>query len=100
MSDLEKDMLEEDGDSIITMLSAEGEEIDFVEIAGIAYEGNNYAILQPVELLDGMEADEALIFLVERGEDGEEKFSIVLDDDIIDAVFAEYERLWQEMQDQ
>lgn len=80
-------------DDIVTLTSDDGEEIDFVEIAGIAHKGNFYAILQPVELIDGMEDDEALVFLVERLENGEDKFSIVLDDEIIDAVFAEYNRL-------
>ena len=35
-------------DDIVTLLSATGEEIDFVEIAGIVYKGHLYAILQPV----------------------------------------------------
>ena len=80
-------------DDIVTLTSADGEEIDFVEIAGIAHKGEFYAILQPVELVEGMSEDEALVFLVERLENGEDKFSIVLDDEIIDAVFAEYNRL-------
>ena len=83
----------ENDDDIITLLSATGEEIDFVEIAGIAHKGNFYAILQPVELLDGMADDEALVFKVTRNEEGEDKFELELDDDIIDAVFAEYNRL-------
>ncbi len=83
-------------DDIVTLLSADGEEIDFVEIAGIAHEGNFYAILQPVELVDGMDDDEALVFRVSRGEDGEDKFEIELDDDIISAVFDEYNRLLDE----
>jgi uncharacterized protein YrzB (UPF0473 family) len=86
-------------DDIITLLSATGEEIDFVEIAGIAHKGNFYAILQPVELLKGMEDDEALVFKVSRNEAGEDKFEIVLDDDIIDAVFAEYNRLFDNIQE-
>ena len=90
---------EEQEDDIVTLLSANGEEIDFVEIAGIAYKGHFYAILQPVELLDGMEEDEALVFKVSRGEDGEDKFEIELDDEIIDAVFAEYNRLLDEADD-
>ena len=85
--------MENDDDDIVTLLSAEGEEIDFVEIAGIAYKGAFYAILQPVELLDGMDDDEALVFKVTRGKDGEDKFEIELDDTIIDAVFAEYNKL-------
>ncbi len=80
-------------DDIITLLSATGEEIDFVEIAGIAHKDNFYAILQPVELIEGMAEDEALVFKVSRTENGEDKFEIELDDEIIDAVFSEYNRL-------
>ena len=83
----------EDRDDIVTLRSATGEDIDFVEIAGIAYKGNFYAILQPVDLIEGMEDDEALVFKVSRNEDGEDKFEIELDDEVIDAVFAEYNRL-------
>jgi uncharacterized protein YrzB (UPF0473 family) len=89
----------ENDDDIITLLSATGEEIDFVEIAGILHKGNFYAILQPVELLEGMEDDEALVFKVSRNEAGEDKFEIVLDDEIIDAVFTEYNRLFDNIQE-
>ena len=87
------DDMEEADDDIVTLLSADGEEIDFVEIAGIAHKGNFYAILQPVELIEGMDDDEALVFKVTRGKDGEDKFEIELDDSIIEAVFAEYNKL-------
>lgn len=89
--------MEERNDDIVTLLSATGEEIDFVEIAGIAHQGNFYAILQPVELIEGMNDDEALVFKVSRGENGEDKFEIELDDEIIDAVFKEYNRLLDKM---
>ena len=88
--------MEEDDDDVVTLLSANGEEVDFVEIAGIAYKGSFYAILQPVELLEGMDDDEALVFKVTRGKDGEDKFEIELDDAVIDAVFAEYNKLLDE----
>lgn len=77
-------------DDIVTLRSQTGEDIDFIEIAGIAYEGSFYAILQPVQLLDGMADDEALVFKVVRGEDGNDIFEIVLDDNIIDGVFEQY----------
>lgn len=89
-----QDEMEED--DIVTLISADGEEIDFVEIAGIAHAGKFYAILQPVKLIEGMSEDEALVFLVDRGENGEDNFTIELDDEIIDAVFAEYNRLLDE----
>ena len=85
-----------DEENVITLVTSEGEEVDFIEVAGIAYNGNFYAILQPVELLDGMENDEALVFKVQRGKDGEDNFTIELDDSVIDAVFEEYNRLLDE----
>lgn len=105
MADLDKNFDEEISpdefadDDIVTLLTADGEKVDFIEIAGIAHKGNFYAILQPVELLEGMADDEALVFHVSRGENGEDKFEIELDDDIIDAVFAEYNRLLDSLED-
>ena len=92
------DFLDEEleNEDIITLTSADGEEIDFIEIAGIAYNGGFYLILQPVELLEGMSDDEALVFEVTSDSEGNDKFNVVLDDEIIDAVFAEYGRLYDE----
>ena len=89
-------MQNDDEDDIVTLLSANGEEVDFIEIAGIAYRGRFYAILQPVELLEGMGDDEALVFEVTRAADGSDSFNIVLDDEVIDAVFMEYNKLYNE----
>jgi hypothetical protein len=43
-----------------------------------------------------MDDDEALVFKVSRGKDGEDKFEIELDDSVIDAVFAEYNKLYED----
>lgn len=93
---MNNNIVDEEEDDIVTLLGADGSEIDFVEIAGIAHKGKFYAILQPVELLEGMNDDEALVFRVSRGEDGSDQFEIELNDEIIDAVFAEYNRLLDE----
>ncbi len=84
---------DDEDDDIITLSNANGEEIDFVEIAGIAHRGNFYAILRPVEPLAGMQEDEALVFKVTRGANGEDQFQVEVDESIIDAVFDEYNRL-------
>ena len=83
----------EDEDDIITLVNEEGEEVQFVEIAGIAYRGNFYAVLQPVELLDGMAEDEALVFKVTKGSNGEDNFEIEIDEAIIKSVYEEYLKL-------
>ena len=85
-----------DEDDIVTLTGENGQDIDFIEIAGIALKGNFYAILQPVELIAGMSDDEALVFKVTTDKNGEDTFDIELDDNIIDAVFKEYNRLYDE----
>ena len=82
-------------EEIITLVTENGEEVDFIEIAGIELGESFYVILQPVELLDGMGEDEALVFEIVESEEGN-KFEIVMDDETIDAVFEEYNRLLDE----
>ncbi len=85
-----------DEDGIITLLSAKGEEIDFTAIAVIIYKGGYYAIMQPIGKFEGLADDEALVFRVSVGPDGSNSFEIELDNAIIDAVFKEYDRLYDE----
>jgi len=87
----------EDNEEVITLTSADGEEVDFEEIAGICLNDKFYAILQPIELIEGMEEDEALVFEVTETENGD-KFDLVLDDDVIDAVFEEYNKLLDQVE--
>lgn len=88
---------EEENEDIVSLVTADGEEVDFVEIAGISLDGKFYSILQPVELIEGMDEDEALVFEASQS-GGETQFNIVLDDDIIDRVFDVYEKLWEDAQ--
>lgn len=92
----EKNAANKHEEDIVTLTGENGEDIDFVEIAGIVYKDNFYAILQPVKLIAGMSDDEALVFKVTTDKQGEDTFDIELDDDIIDAVFKEYNRLYDE----
>ena len=89
-------MPNEEYDDIITLTSENNEEIDFVNIAQIVYQSKIYAILQPVELLDGMDEDEAFVFEVETDEEGQNSYTIVTDDEIVDEVFSRYNPLLEE----
>lgn len=84
-----------EADDYIVLKTASGEEIKFEEIAGINYNKTFYGILRPINVIQGMSSDEALVFKVSRFGD-EQKYEIVMDDDIIDAVFKEYYRLLDE----
>ncbi len=85
---------ENDSDPII-LYGEDGQEIAFEQIALIPLEGRVFVIMQPVELLEGMADDEALVFeILDRN--GETVLDIVLDDETIDAVFAKYDILFAE----
>ena len=89
-------MPNEEYDDIITLTSENNEEIEFVNIAQIVYQSKIYAILQPVELLDGMDEDEAFVFEVKTDEEGQNSYTIVTDDEIVDEVFSRYNQLLEE----
>lgn len=81
-------------EQVITLMTENGEEIEFIEVAAIPLNQKMYAILQPVILLEGMEEGEALVFEVALDEDGQPAgFNVVLDDELIDQVFAIYNEL-------
>lgn len=91
-------LFDENDNGTIILLSEHGEEIAFEQIAVIPIEGRTFAILQPVELLDGMDDDEALVFEAVDDEKGGH-LTVVTDDATIDAVFSVYEDLLDSLDD-
>ena len=77
---------------IITLTSQSGEDIDFRHIADVKHRSYTYAILQPVILLEGMSANEALVFRVTYAGNGNNTYNIELNDKIVDAVFKKYNK--------
>ena len=85
---------ENDSDPII-LYGEDDQEIAFEQIALIPMNERVYVIMQPVELLEGMADDEALVFEITE-QDDEPVLSVVLDDEVIDAVFEKYDILFAE----
>ena len=99
MSEKDKiDVNEEEEEEVITLATPDGEEVDFTEIAAVEFEDKLYVIMQPVELFEGMEDDEALVFAVTDENEEDARFDVVSDDRIIDGVFAEYYKLLDEQE--
>lgn len=95
----EKELLnEEEYESVITLSTPEGEEVEFTEIATVEFEGKTYALLQPVELFEGMEEDEVIVFATSGDTPETSKYSVVTDDRILDGVFEEYYKMYEEYQ--
>ena len=72
---------------------------EFEQIAIIPIENNVYAILKPVEKLEGLDEDAAIVFELVQDEDGCDNLQTVIDEKILEKVYEEYELLIAENAD-
>lgn len=91
-------LFDEDDVSPISLFNEKGEEVKFEQIALIPIEDDIYAILKPIEQMEGIGEDEALVFeIVESdNEDDGDYLNLVSDIDVIDKVFEVYNKLMDE----
>ena len=89
-------LLDDDNCENVTLVSDDGIETEFEQVAIIPIEDKVYALLHPIEEMDGVAEDEAIVFFID-----EEKGILTLeqDIDIIDEVFEEYYDLLNDEED-
>lgn len=80
-------------DEVITLYDDKDNPVKFREVACVEYNDEYYALVQPVEPMEGLGEDEALIFrLVEQEDEESDLFVPVEDEATLEAVFEEYLR--------
>ena len=84
----------------ITLYNEKDEPVDFEQIAIIPLNDRVYAILKPVAEVEGVADDEAFVFEVVEDEENGDSLRLVEDDKVIDAVFADYNKLLDEQDDE
>ena len=89
-------LLDEENNDPIILENERGEKIVFEQIAIIPKVEVLYCILKPVEPIDGLEEDEALVFKILENEEGEASLTLETDEDVIDEVFNVYYDLLDE----
>lgn len=87
---------EEQDEDLITLLDDDGNEVDFYHAATVEYKNEWYIFLQPAEEMEDIEEDELVIFKLERDENGDDLFTPIEDEELLDAVYHEYEKLVDE----
>ena len=86
-------LFDEDNNDAIILFNEKGEEIAFEQIALIPLE-KTYAILKPIQPMEGLGENEGLVFSIEVNEEtNEEYLALVVDEAIIDKVFDVYDEL-------
>ncbi|WP_040762000.1 DUF1292 domain-containing protein [Ruminiclostridium cellobioparum] len=91
--------MDEERDDIVILVGEDGEEVEFEHIDTIEMNGNEYVVLLPVEDQENEEADEVVILKVDHGDDGEDSFVTVDDEDELNNVFEEFKTRMEEEYD-
>jgi len=88
-------LLDENNTENIKLYNEENQEVEFEQIALVPIENKTYAILKPVQTMEGIAEDEALVFVIDEIDD-EDCLVIVEDDAVVDQVFEEYYKMLKE----
>ena len=92
-------LLDEDNEDPIVLVDDDDKEVSFEQVALIPINSKDsqklYAILKPIDKVDGVADDEAIVFRVEYDEEEKEPTTLTVeeDDSVIDLVFSEYTKL-------
>lgn len=90
-------LFDEENSENIVMYNQNDEPVEFEQVALIPLDERVFAILKPAQPVEGVADDEAFTFEVVE-EDGEEMLNLIEDDELIDRVFAEYDKLVEEQE--
>lgn len=95
-------LLDEDNREPIVLMDENGKELTFEQVAVIPYEVKKenrlYCVLKPIDKLEGIGEDEAIVFLVDTDAEGNSIIRVEEDEEIAIAVFDKYYDLLEEAQ--
>ena len=90
-----KDLLQEEESSSITMTDENGQDVDFEYLDCIEYEGKEYLVLIPAE----EDSNEIVILEVEPVDDELENYLAVENEDILNAVYEIFKERYKDVLD-
>ena len=86
-------LLDEDNEDPITLYDENDKAIQFDQVAIIPMEEKLYAILKPIDEMEGVADDEAIVFFINETGDGDATLEIETDESVAMRVFDEYYNL-------
>ena len=93
-------LLDQDNKEPIVLMDENGKQMTFEQVAVIPYEVRKdkrlYCVLKPLDKIEGIGEDEAIVFLVDTDDQGNSIIKIEEDEEIAIAVFDKYYDLLEE----
>ena len=95
-------LLDQDNKEPIVLMDEKGKQLTFEQVAVIPYEVRKekrlYAVLKPIDKIEGIGEDEAIVFYVDTDEEGNSLIKVEEDEEVAIAVFDKYYDLLEEAQ--
>ena len=95
-------LLDQDNKDPIVLVDENGKQLTFEQVAVIPYEVRKekrlYAVLKPIDKIEGIGDDEAIVFVVDQDKDGNSIIKVEEDEEVAIAVFDKYYDLLEEAQ--
>ena len=89
-------LLDEDNKDPIVLVDGQGKKLSFEQIAVIPYNNKIYCVLKPIDKIENVQDDEAIVFFVDEQEGKESVLMVETDEKVAMDVFDEYYNLLDE----
>lgn len=89
-------LLDESNDEPISLFDEDDNEVKFEQVAVIPENEKIYAILKPIDEMEGVADDEAIVFVADYDEDGRTVLTLEKDEPTAIKVFDKYYQLLDE----
>ena len=90
-------LLDKDNHEPIVLMDASGKEVAFQQVALVPYTTGGkdglYVLLSPIEKIEGISEDAAIVFYVDTDGSGKSVLRAVDNDEVINAVFERYSQI-------
>ena len=80
----------ESGNEIIELIDENGKPVRFEHLMTVEYEGDPYVLLVPIDDVEDVDEDEVVILRIEKGDDGEDAYVGIEDEELLEKVFERY----------
>jgi uncharacterized protein YrzB (UPF0473 family) len=80
----------ESGNEIVELLDEDGKSVRFEHLMTVEYEGDPYVLLVPIDEVEDVDEDEVIILRIETGENGEDAYVGIEDEDLLEKIFERY----------
>ncbi len=91
-------LMDENNKEPITLMDANGKRLSFEQIAVIPHNDKLYCVLKPIDKIENVQDDEAIVFYVDETQGDEPVLMVETDEQVAMDVFDEYYDLLDEEQ--